>query len=77
MYVLQNFLPLAHGELGNADEIIPLLLIGGLAVIMVVVGVIGRNRDQSLAQDSAEQPVDAAASGDPDSPDADDHYRLD
>ena len=77
MYVLQNFVPLAHGELGYTDEVIPLLLVGGLAIFMVIVGVIGRNRDEALADDSADQPVDEPASGDQHEPGADDHYRLD
>jgi hypothetical protein len=77
MYVLQNFVPLAHGELGYTDEVIPLLLVGTLAIVMVIVGVIGRNRDQGLADDSADQPVEEAASREQHEPDADDHYRLD
>jgi hypothetical protein len=71
MHVLQNLI-LAHGALGSLDEIIPIALIGGLAVIFIVVGFMARKSE--AVPDKSEQ---ATEDNRADAATAQDHYRLD
>jgi|RhiMetdeSRZDD1v2_1073273.scaffolds.fasta_scaffold1127255_2 hypothetical protein len=63
---------LAHGALGSLDEILALVLIGGLAVVFVVVGFMSRREEADLPA----QP-DQPATGEQNESTAADHYRLD
>lgn len=63
--------PLAHGALGIWDEVIPVILFIGIGVIALISGILGRNRDENLANPPENlQPKEAS------NPKAD-HYRLD
>jgi len=65
-------LPLAHGALGNLDELLPIIAVAGFALVLVVMGFISRSRgDDAPPTDETiptpEQPPIHSA----------DHYRLD
>jgi len=66
--------PLAHGALGFWDELIPVLLVGGFAAILVVTGLLSRRNesklDEQLEQSQNPVPVESANA-------QPDHYRLD
>ena len=63
--------PLAHGALGIWDELIPILLVGGFAAILVVTGLLSR-RNASKLDEQVENPVPVEnTNAQPD------HYRLD
>ena len=74
MHVL-HILTLAHGAVGSLDEIIPIALIGGMAVIFIVVGFMAR-RTEALP-DEAEQPSTESQDDQTETVTAQDHYRLD
>ena len=59
-------LPLAHGALGNFDELLPVVAIGILAAVLVFVGFKSRNDEENEAD--AQTPTE---------PDSSEHYRLD
>ncbi|MCC7447645.1 MAG: hypothetical protein IT324_09525 [Anaerolineae bacterium] len=65
-------LPVAHGALGNLDELLPIIAVAGFALVLVVMGFISRSRGEDAP------PTDEAPSTPEQSPDhAADHYRLD
>ena len=72
MHIPFNLMPLAHGALGSLDEIIPIALIGGMAVIFVVVGFMSRRNEGS--SETPEQSPNPPPSGEQTAPD---HFRLD
>jgi hypothetical protein len=78
MHVLQSLM-LAHGAVGSLDEIIPIALIGGMAVIFIVVGFMAR-RSEGQPDDGPEQPPVQDAAGQIEArqnESAQDHYHLD
>jgi hypothetical protein len=60
-------IPLAHGEFGVWDEVLPVVVVGLFTVIMIVAGLISRRNEevseQATTTDSTEN--------------TDTHYRLD
>jgi hypothetical protein len=43
-----NFLPLAHGELGLWDELLPIIIIGVFFTLIFVIGFISRRNENNL-----------------------------
>ena len=68
------FVLLAHGALGIWDEVIPILLVGGFAAILIVTGLLSR-RNESQLDEQAETPPPAKQTNN--EPVKADHYRLD
>jgi hypothetical protein len=73
------FLPLAHGALGALDEVLLMVVIGGLAAVLAIVGF--RSREQ---EETAEKPgelntnnTDNTVTSQQTQPASADHYRLD
>jgi hypothetical protein len=73
------FLPLAHGALGALDEVLLMVVIGGLAAVLAIVGF--RSREQ---EETADKPgelntghPDNTVTSQPTQPASADHYRLD
>jgi hypothetical protein len=68
------FLPLAHGALGSLDEVLLMVVIGGLAAILAIVGF--RSREQEETTENTGEHNAEAASKQAQQVTAD-HYRLD
>jgi hypothetical protein len=73
------FLPLAHGALGALDEVLLMVVVGGLAAILAIVGF--RSREEEVTtENTGELNAENAAvgqQGQPAQPATADHYRLD
>ena len=65
------FVPLAHGALGIWDEVIPILLVGGFAAILVVTGLLSRRNESKFDKQAEKLPPVEQIDAQPD------HYRLD
>jgi hypothetical protein len=65
------FVPLAHGALGIWDEVIPILLVGGFAAILIVTGLLSRRNESKLEEHAENPPPAEQIDAQPD------HYRLD
>ena len=63
---------LAHGALGNLDELLPIIAVAGFALVLVVVGFINRSRGEETPSADESAPIPEQ-----DANDAADHYRLD
>ena len=63
--------PLAHGVYGIWDEVIPILLVGGFAAILVVTGLLSRRNESKLEEQAENPPPVEQIDAQPD------HYRLD
>jgi hypothetical protein len=74
---------LAHGSLGIADELIPLLLVFGFGAFLVVAGIISRrnnpdNLDDAELDETSSESSQSSQSSTESTPDpATDHIRLD
>ena len=69
---MHGLMPLAHGVFGSLDEVLALVLIGGLAVVFVVVGFMSRREEADLPGET-DQPTGSEQNESK----AADHYRLD
>jgi hypothetical protein len=76
-------IPLAHGALGFWDEVVPMLLVGGFAAVLLVAGMISRRNEEKAAKQAQAleqaQPVQSADAPVPvETAEAvGDHFRLD
>jgi len=68
------FVPLAHGALGIWDEVIPILLVGGFAAILIVTGLLSRRNESQLDEQAGTPPLAEQTNNEPVKAD---HYRLD
>lgn len=70
------FLPLAHGALGSLDEVLLMVVIGGLAAVLAIVGFRSREQEET-AENTAELNPENTAASQPVPQATADHYQLD
>jgi hypothetical protein len=70
------FLPLAHGALGALDEVLLMVVIGGLAAVLAIVGFRSREEEETT-ENTGEQTAENTRVGQPAPQATADHYRLD
>jgi hypothetical protein len=71
-------LPLAHGALGYLDELLPLFLIVGFAIILGVVALLSRKTDNAVTNQTSDHDSNLSnASEVTDQGSVTEHFRLD
>jgi hypothetical protein len=70
------FLPLAHGALGALDEVLLMVVIGGLAAVLAIIGFRSRE-EEDTAENTGERNTETTAASQPAPQATPDHYRLD